>query len=392
MTGVRARGETPDETVTPVTPGRNAPAHACLVGTGSGPTRASAPGGGTSPDEGRGRVVLTHATGRLEGLPERLRALGFDVVHQPAIAVRPRTDAATRAAAASLLELPWLLFASRSAVEAWRALGVGFERDPASSGSPRIGAVGPGTAAALRAAGARVDLVAEPSTAEGLASAFTGHQEAAGPVGLARGNRARPTLADRLSEAGYATRAFVLYDTESLAWNDEPHRSTNAVEPTVIVVASPSAVASLPLGSLGEGDADEGQGARVKAPRIEAPRDMAPRDRAPGNTAPRIEAARDSAPGNESAHNSAPRIVAIGPTTAAAVRALAVRCEVAETADVKGIVSAVVRAADGASERGSGRTADHAAAHAPEHASDRSRTTTTEGRADMPREEEVVDG
>jgi len=326
--------------------------------------------------------VLTHAAGRLEGLPERLRALGFDVVHEPAIAVRPRTDAATRVAAASLLDLPWLLFASRSAVEAWRALGVGFERHPASSRSPRIGAVGAGTAAALQAAGARVDLVAELSTAEGLANAFTAHPAAAGPVGLARGNRARPTLADRLSEAGYATRAVVLYDTESLAWNDEPHRSTNAVEPTVIVVASPSAVASLPLGSLGGGDADEGQGARAKASRIEAPREGATGNTATGNTAPRIEAA----------HDIAPRIVAIGPTTAVAVRALGVPCEVAETADVKGIVSAVVRATDAASERGSGRTADQAAAHAPERASERPRTSATEGRADRPREEEVVDG
>jgi uroporphyrinogen-III synthase len=269
------------------------------------------------------RVVLTHAEGRLERLPARLRALGFDVLHRPSIAIRPRADGPTRDAAKALLELPWLLFASRSAVEAWTGLNVGFSRrhavapeavrpsEPAPrpqvrapSFAPRIGAIGPGTAAALRAAGARVDLVAEPSTAEGLAAAFARNPDAAGPVGLAQGSRARPTLARRLREAGHETRPVVLYDTDTLPWDEDQVARTATFPPTVLVVASPSAVASLPREWRGEGDADERQAAVA----------------------------------------TLPRFVAIGPTTADAVRALGAACWVAETADVDGIVTAVMRA------------------------------------------------
>lgn len=307
------------------------------------------------------RVVLTHAEGRLERLPARLRALGFDVVHRPSIAVRPRVDESTRDAAAALLELPWLLFASRSAVDAWARLGVGFARraavDPEPvrpsgptsrpserasplaprTGAPRIGAVGPGTAAALRAAGARVDLVAEPSTAEGLAAVFAQNPAAAGPVGLAQGSRARPTLARRLADAGYETRAAVLYDTDEVPWEDGPEAHAGSFSATVVVVASPSAVASLARGWRGEGDADAWHGAQA----------------------------------------TLPRFVAIGPTTAAAVRALGEPCWVAETADVDGIVTAVLRAVANEKSSGAANEKTIGTANDGRHASDRAARPAT---------------
>lgn len=323
------------------------------------------------------RVVLTHAEGRLEGLPARLRALGFDVLHRPSIAIRPRTDGPTRDAAGALLDLPWLLFASRSAAEAWSMLGVGYARrpavepesvrpnepaprppEPAPSDPLRIGAIGPGTAATLRAVGARVDLVAEPSTAEGLAFAFARHPHATGPVGLAQGSRARPTLAQRLREAGYETRAVVLYDTDTLPWDQDPGDRAASSQPTVVVVASPSAVASLPQEWRGGSDADD----------------------------------------RRATHAAYPRIVAIGPTTADAVRAQGAPCWVAETADVDGIVTAVVSAlasegasvvaSEGVNERvrASGRALGPTS-KAAEHGTTREAGT----RADEEREEAVDD-
>ncbi|MFN2322851.1 MAG: uroporphyrinogen-III synthase [Trueperaceae bacterium] len=182
------------------------------------------------------RVAITASSGRLEGLEARLRALGHDPVRNPLIAVRPRTDEASRVAAAALEPLRWRLYPSRTAVEAWRALGLGF--DPET----RLGAVGPATAAALREAGAHVDLVARPATAAALAAQVLAHPD--GPrqgeaVAVVQGSSARPALARGLRAGRVDVRLAVVYDREGLGW-----RLETPVD--AIVVASPSGIAALP--------------------------------------------------------------------------------------------------------------------------------------------------
>ncbi len=198
------------------------------------------------------RIVLTHAAGRFEGLDTGLRRRGHTVVHAPLIATRPRIDAEARVAAEALLALPWLLFTSRSAVEAWSALGVGWHAPSEADGTaPRVGAVGRKTASALRAAGVEPALVAErASHAAGLADAFAQHPEAASPVGLPQGDRALPTLRRGLERAGFETRPLVLYETVTQPWTgDAPgdaaaDDSAGAAE--LVVLASPSAADALP--------------------------------------------------------------------------------------------------------------------------------------------------
>lgn len=178
------------------------------------------------------RVALTQSDGRLEGLGTSLRNRGYDVVRVPLIETVVRTDPATADAAAAMLELPWVLFTSRTTVEAWRTYGLPFA-------GPRFGAVGEKTAAALARAGADVSLVARPATAEGLARTFVSRRDAAGPVGLPHGNRARPVLRAALERAGFQVRAATVYDTVSRPWTVE-----GPVD--AIVLASPSAFASVP--------------------------------------------------------------------------------------------------------------------------------------------------
>lgn len=178
------------------------------------------------------RIALTQAEGRLDALESRLVARGHEVVRNPLVEVRHRTDAETRAAATALLGLPWLLFTSRSAVAAWRELGLGW-------GGPYLGAIGEGTAAALEGAGGRVRVIGEPATGTGLARAFLARRDARGPVGLPQGNRARPELRAALRAAGVPVRAVTLYDTVSRDW-DGPA----PVE--AVVLASPSAAQGLP--------------------------------------------------------------------------------------------------------------------------------------------------
>lgn len=310
------------------------------------------------------KVVLTHAEGRLEGLAEALQARGLEVRHQPLIAVRPRADDATRARAVEVLALPWLLFPSRSAVDAWVGLGIGFGGEggvpsgvttpsvfaapsgvaarsgvptPHLAAAPRVGAIGPGTAHALRAAGAVVALEARPANAAGLSHAFARHPAAAGPVGLPQGSRARPELAGALARAGFATHPVVLYDTVPLPWSDTADDDAND-DAGIVVLASPSAVASLFDERAEPGDA---VGRREVAPPADdgAPRATVLGARADDRT-PRTE---DDPPWRRG--RLAARLVAIGPTTADAVHARGRPCWVAAHPDVEGVLAAVLRAA-----------------------------------------------
>jgi len=181
------------------------------------------------------RIALTHSSGRLEALAAALRELGHEVVHTPSIATAPLLDDATKRSAAQLVGLPWRCYPSRSAVEAWSALGLPFDD------GARLAAVGSGTAAALHAAGAARVLTPERSaaTAAGLASAVLAAGARGAAVGVVQGRRARPELETRLRDGGALPRRAVVYDVVSVPWSSD-------VGFDAVLLASPSAVAALP--------------------------------------------------------------------------------------------------------------------------------------------------
>ncbi len=207
------------------------------------------------------RIVLTHSEGRFEGLAEALAKRGHEVTHRPLIVTRPRRSEDVAAEARALLALPWLLFTSRSAVEAFVGLGLGW-RSPEGA-APLVGAVGIKTASALRRAGVEPALVAERSPrAEGLARVFLSDPRAAGPVGLPQGDRALPTLRRALEEAGLEVRPLVLYETvaqpleggggarsvpaEAAADAGRSASAEGSADAELVVLASPSAAQALP--------------------------------------------------------------------------------------------------------------------------------------------------
>jgi uroporphyrinogen-III synthase len=181
------------------------------------------------------RIALTHSGGRLEALAPALRELGHEVVHTPVIATAPLLDDATRRAAALLVGLPWRCYPSRSAVEAWSALGLPFDD------GARLAAVGSGTAAALHAAGAARVLTPERAAANaaGLASAVLAAGARGAEVGLVQGRRARPELESRLRAGGALPRRAIVYAVMSVPWSSD-------VGFDAVLLASPSAVAALP--------------------------------------------------------------------------------------------------------------------------------------------------
>lgn len=169
----------------------------------------------------------------MEGLEERLAARGYTVVRSPLIETRPLLSSQTRDRARELLDGPWILFTSPAGVEAWRRLGLPFR-----GVRTRIGVVGAKTAAIVKRYGGEVALVGEPQNAEGLAEVFAASPRASGPVGLPRGDRALPTLEERLTAHGFEARPVVVYQTVTRLWGGG--------EVDAVVLSSPSAAEALP--------------------------------------------------------------------------------------------------------------------------------------------------
>ena len=154
------------------------------------------------------RVVVTRARHQAPGLVERLRAVGAEPVEVPTIEIADADDGgeALRAASAQLRDHDWVCFTSPNAVARFLAC----LSDARAFGDVRVAAVGPGTAAALAAAGIVADLVPERSLAEGLVATFP---HGPGRVLLPQAAGARPVLADGLAAKGWTVTVVPAYRT-----------------------------------------------------------------------------------------------------------------------------------------------------------------------------------
>jgi uroporphyrinogen III methyltransferase / synthase len=171
---------------------------------------------------GRGvRVIVTRPEGQAEPLASRLRSLGHDVVLCPLVRIEPLGEEPVDVAG-----YDWIVLTSpNGAAELVRR-----RRGPL----PRVAAIGPGTAAALRERGVEPDLVPAVSTQEGLLV------ELPRPVGrvlLAAAEGARRLLVDELG-----AHFQPLYRTVQL-------RPERMPEGDLVVLASASAARA--LGELG---------------------------------------------------------------------------------------------------------------------------------------------
>lgn len=166
------------------------------------------------------RVLVPRPAERSGALKRALRAAGLEADVVPLIRIEPAEDPDSiidLLGALTTGRFGWLAVTSASTVKplADAAANLGFDLPDALRGT-RVGAVGKATAAALRAAGVTVDLVATKSSAKGLLESWPApsdmpHHPAR--VLLPHGDLAEPTLADGLRARGWAVRTVVAYRT-----------------------------------------------------------------------------------------------------------------------------------------------------------------------------------
>lgn len=163
------------------------------------------------------RVMVTRPADEADPLAERLRALGAEVIAQPAIQISPPDDwQPVDRALMRLHEYDWLVFSSANGV---RYLFDRLQNRDAPGNLdvrfPKLAAMGPGTAEELTRYGRHADLVPEQFQAEKLAEAFAAN--AAGKrFLLARASRGREVLAERLAAAGGVVEQVVVYSSRDV--------------------------------------------------------------------------------------------------------------------------------------------------------------------------------
>jgi uroporphyrinogen III methyltransferase / synthase len=111
-------------------------------------------------------------------------------------------------------------------------------RDARALTGPRIAAVGPGTAAALRAGGIEPDIVPERSNAEGLVEALAGVEVRRALI--ARAQEGREVLPDALRARGAEVEVLALYRTIAEPLTEDERAAAQGAD--LVVFASSSAV------------------------------------------------------------------------------------------------------------------------------------------------------
>ncbi|TML52431.1 MAG: uroporphyrinogen-III synthase [Actinobacteria bacterium] len=165
------------------------------------------------PGPRRARVIVTRARDSAGPLAERLEALGLEVVLCPLIELEPAGPQEI-----DVTGYDWVVVTSRRGAEEFARRRRGE--------LPKVAAIGPGTAAALREHGIEPALVPATSTQEGLVAELP---QPPGRVLFAGAEDARPYLAEALD-----ADTVVLYRTRAL-------RPERPPEGDLVVLASASA-------------------------------------------------------------------------------------------------------------------------------------------------------
>jgi uroporphyrinogen III methyltransferase / synthase len=162
-------------------------------------------------------VAVTRARAQASELAARLRAMGADVVEAPAIRIVPLEVSLPDLRAYDLICLT-----SPNGVEQLFARLAEEGLDARVLAGATVAAIGPGTAAALRAQGIIADVVPERFVAEGLIEALA--QTPVKRALVARAAQARDVLPQALGDRGADVDVLALYETVAEQLSEEQLR------------------------------------------------------------------------------------------------------------------------------------------------------------------------
>lgn len=165
-------------------------------------------------------VVVTRARAQSTEITNRLEAYGATVIHCATIEVAPPSSwVALDEAIQRLTDYDWVVFTSANGVEFFfrRLREKSADREPQPT-AQIICAIGPATAHALKAEGARTNVVASESTAEGALAAiidYVGGPERVRGLNflIPRARVAREVLPDGLRQLGARVDVVEAYQT-----------------------------------------------------------------------------------------------------------------------------------------------------------------------------------
>jgi uroporphyrinogen III methyltransferase/synthase len=161
------------------------------------------------------RIVVTRARAQAAELTDRLTELGADVLELPMIrTVAPTNREALIDAIAELNSYQWLVFTSANGVDWFFHHFFKAFDDLRDLGGARIAAVGPATAARLRALHLKVDVVPDQHTGAAVARAINDFESIENlNLCLLRAAQASPELPRELEAAGAIVDDIPVYET-----------------------------------------------------------------------------------------------------------------------------------------------------------------------------------
>jgi uroporphyrinogen III methyltransferase/synthase len=191
------------------------------------------------------RVLLTRPREDVESLRANLQVLGAQVYCLPTISIRPTTDSAEVAEALGrLVEYDWIAFTSRNAVRVVFDWLQAYNRLPIPA--LKVAAVGPRTADELRLRGVTPCCVPAEASGQALASAMRAAGMSGASVLLPLGNLAGDDLRKALERAGASVASIRVYETAPAQPTDNVAREALLRgEMDVVALASPSAFRNL---------------------------------------------------------------------------------------------------------------------------------------------------
>ena len=160
------------------------------------------------------RILITRSRKQSRGLAEKIASLGGEPILFPTIEIKPPEDAGPMDKAIQEIEsYDWIIFTSVNGVKLFLERFLELREDIRELAGPRIGAIGPVTAATIRSRGIKVDLLAKEFVAEGLLALFSADQVEGRRFLIPRAENAREVLPEEIARMGGTVDVVPVYRT-----------------------------------------------------------------------------------------------------------------------------------------------------------------------------------